>query len=121
MNRCQQFIRPGRDDRAGRDHLSIALPFIPNDAFNNIQRLRTLYPDIYGPYGYYDAVNPTTGQVGHRYLVLDEGMLFAFGVPERVSFWMKNTVLPLSAGYIGPDGTIVAVQAGACGRTSAVW
>ena len=39
--------------------------------------MRALYPDIYGPYGFYDAVNPRTGQVGHRYLVLDEGMVFA--------------------------------------------
>jgi Putative glucoamylase len=55
----------------------IALPFVPQDALANIQKMRSLYPTIYGPYGFYDAVNPTTGQVGHRYLVLDEGMLFA--------------------------------------------
>lgn len=55
----------------------IALPFNTNQAYDNIQRMRTLFPDIYGPYGFYDALNPRTGQVGHRYLVLDEGMLFA--------------------------------------------
>lgn len=66
------------DQWAVTPHASfIALPFAPQDAYTNIQKLRTLYPDIYGPYGFYDAVNPRTGQVGHRYLVLDEGMLFA--------------------------------------------
>lgn len=55
----------------------IALPFVPQQAYENIQKMRSLYPDVYGPYGFYDALNPRTGQVGHRYLVLDEGMLFA--------------------------------------------
>jgi hypothetical protein len=55
----------------------IALPFMTKAAYDNIQRMRSLFPDVYGPYGFYDALDPKTGQVGHRYLVLDEGMLFA--------------------------------------------
>jgi hypothetical protein len=39
--------------------------------------LRTLYPGLYGADGFFDAVNPTTGAVGHRYLVLDQSMIMA--------------------------------------------
>jgi hypothetical protein len=34
------------------------------------------------------------------------GMLFVFDADERLSFWMKNTIVPLSIAYISSDGTI---------------
>jgi hypothetical protein len=74
----------------------LALDVLPQAAFKNIQALRSTYPDIYGPYGFFDAVavkdfqynsncnakGCTTytvhaGQVGHRYLVLDQSMIMA--------------------------------------------
>jgi uncharacterized protein len=36
-----------------------------------------------------------------------EGMLFVFEQPSGLCFWMKNTVLPLTAAFIADDGTIV--------------
>lgn len=36
----------------------------------------------------------------------DEGMLFVFEKPKRLSFWMKNTPLPLSIAYISKEGII---------------
>ena len=36
-----------------------------------------------------------------------EGMLFVFKVPAEQCFWMKNTVLPLTAAFVAEDGTIV--------------
>ena len=57
---------------------AIALPILPRDAFANLQTLRTRYPGIYTTDGgYYDAVNPITGQIGHRRLVLDQSMIMA--------------------------------------------
>jgi hypothetical protein len=54
----------------------LALGVIPQEAYANIQKLRTLYPDSYSADGgFYDAVNPTTGAVGHRRLVLDQSMI----------------------------------------------
>jgi uncharacterized membrane protein (UPF0127 family) len=35
-----------------------------------------------------------------------EGMLFVFEQDRRLSFWMKNTYIPLSIAYIAKDGTI---------------
>jgi hypothetical protein len=55
----------------------LALDVAPRQAYANIQTLRTLYPGSYGTDGFFDAVNPTTGSVGHRYLVLDQSMIMA--------------------------------------------
>jgi hypothetical protein len=55
----------------------IALDVVPQQAYANIQAMRTLYPGIYGAGGFFDAVDPTTGSVGHRYLVLDQSMIMA--------------------------------------------
>ncbi len=56
----------------------LALGVAPQQAYANIQKLRKLYPDIYTrDGGFYDAVNPTTGAVGHRRLVLDQSMIMA--------------------------------------------
>jgi hypothetical protein len=56
----------------------LALDVLPQQAFANIETLRRLYPDIYtADGGFYDAVNPTTGAVGHRRLVLDQSMIMA--------------------------------------------
>jgi hypothetical protein len=55
----------------------IALDVAPQQAYANIQALRTLYPGVYGVDGFFDAVDPTTGAVGHRYLVLDQSMIMA--------------------------------------------
>ena len=55
----------------------LALDVAPQQAYANIQALRTLYPGSYGADGFFDAVNPVTGAVGHRYLVLDQSMIMA--------------------------------------------
>ena len=55
----------------------LALDVLPEQAFENIQSLESRYPGIYGEYGFYDAVSPATGSVGHRYLVLDQSMIMA--------------------------------------------
>jgi len=36
-----------------------------------------------------------------------EGMLFVFDEPSVQCFWMKNTLLPLTAAFVADDGTIV--------------
>ena len=57
---------------------AIALTVLPQQALANLETLRTLYPGIYtSDGGFYDAVNPVTGKVGHRRLVLDQSMIMA--------------------------------------------
>ncbi len=40
------------------------------------------------------------------------GMLFVFEQTRRVSFWMKNTPMPLDLIFIGEDGRVAAVLPG---------
>lgn len=40
----------------------------------------------------------------------NEGMLFVFAGPMRASFWMRNTLLPLSCAYIDPEGVILEIR-----------
>ena len=36
-----------------------------------------------------------------------EGMIFVFEQASQQCFWMKNTLLPLTAAFVSDDGTIV--------------
>lgn len=40
----------------------------------------------------------------------NEGMLFVFERPAGQCFWMKNTLLPLTAAFVADDGTIVNLE-----------
>jgi len=40
----------------------------------------------------------------------DHGMLFVFPRDEQLSFWMKNTLIPLSIAFISTDGTIKQIS-----------
>ena len=40
----------------------------------------------------------------------NHGMLFVFERPERLSFWMRNTFIPLSIAFIAADGRIVNIE-----------
>ncbi len=46
------------------------------------------------------------GLMFRRSLGENEGMLFIFPSDQHLSFWMKNTEIPLSIAYISSDGTI---------------
>jgi uncharacterized membrane protein (UPF0127 family) len=42
----------------------------------------------------------------------DHGMLFVFEEPRDVSFWMRNTPMPLDLIFVGQDGKIRAIKQG---------
>ena len=48
-----------------------------------------------------------TGLMFRKEMPQHEGMLFVFDQPSVQCFWMKNTLLPLTAAFIADDGTIV--------------
>jgi hypothetical protein len=57
---------------------AIALPIVPQQAYANLVALRVDYPGIYtSDGGFYDAIDPKTGSIGHRRLVLDQSMIMA--------------------------------------------
>ena len=51
-----------------------------------------------------------TGLMFRTEMPQHEGMLFVFDYPSQQCFWMKNTLLPLSAAFIDDDGTVVNVE-----------
>ena len=54
---------------------ALALAVTPEPALANLRALAAAY-DIYGDYGFYDAVDPRSGAVAYKYLALDQSMLF---------------------------------------------
>lgn len=48
-----------------------------------------------------------TGLMHRKDMPQHEGMLFVFEQPAQQCFWMKNTLLPLTAAFVDDDGTIV--------------
>jgi uncharacterized membrane protein (UPF0127 family) len=49
----------------------------------------------------------STGLMYRQEMPQHEGMLFVFEQPTVQCFWMKNTLLPLTAAFVADDGTIV--------------
>jgi uncharacterized protein len=49
----------------------------------------------------------STGLMFRKEMPVNEGMLFVFEQPTTQCFWMKNTLLPLTAAFVADDGTIV--------------
>lgn len=47
-----------------------------------------------------------TGMMFREEMAENEGMIFVFAQPHRASFWMRNTLLPLSCAYIDGAGVI---------------
>jgi uncharacterized membrane protein (UPF0127 family) len=43
-------------------------------------------------------------------LAENDGMLFVFPSPQRVSFWMKDASIPLSIAFIQSDGKIIQIR-----------
>jgi uncharacterized membrane protein (UPF0127 family) len=56
------------------------------------------------------ALTPEQRQTGlmlRKDMPQHEGMIFVFERPAQQCFWMKNTLLPLTAAFVADDGTIV--------------
>lgn len=49
------------------------------------------------------------GLMNREILGENEGMIFVFEKEDKVSFWMKNTSIPLSIAYINKQGKILEI------------
>ena len=57
-----------------------------------------------------DLIEQSRGLMYRTALAEDRGMLFVYDDEEERSFWMKNTLIPLSIAYIDSEGRIVDIQ-----------
>jgi uncharacterized protein len=58
------------------------------------------------------AVRPKeieTGMMHRKSMEENEAMLFIMPYVHQVSFWMRNTLVPLSCGYIDPEGNLLEI------------
>lgn len=56
------------------------------------------------------ALSPEQRQIGlmfRKEMPQHEGMIFVFEQLTEQCFWMRNTILPLTAAFVADDGTIV--------------
>jgi len=51
------------------------------------------------------------GLMGRSELGADDGMLFVYAKPDTLSFWMRNTLLPLDIGYFSRTGELLEIYA----------
>ncbi|WP_431102416.1 DUF192 domain-containing protein [Roseateles noduli] len=49
------------------------------------------------------------GLMARKEMAQNAGMIFIFEQPSQQCFWMRNTLIPLSAAFVADDGTIVNV------------
>lgn len=100
--------------------ISFALVLFVTSSFNvqAQEQAQTGLPRITLTAGIYQidtqvAITPEQHAIGlmHRKeMPQQEGMLFAFQNPTKQCFWMKNTLLPLTAAFVADDGTIVNLE-----------
>ena len=57
-----------------------------------------------------DASERARGLMHRTALAENRGMLFVFPDEEELSFWMKNTLIPLSVAFMDSEGRIVDIQ-----------
>ena len=69
-----------------------------NAGIHNIQAMVARTPD-----------ERSTGLMYRTQMGPNEGMLFVFEDAAQQCFWMKNTLLPLSAAFVADDGTVVNI------------
>lgn len=84
---------------------------------NDLSTMRTVPIEIVGrtTYTAYVADENATRTLGLMNTTADEladdrGMIFVFDRDEYLSFWMRNTIIPLDIAFIRSDGTIVKMH-----------
>ena len=73
---------------------------------------------IYSDFGVVDfnveiaitSIQRKRGLMGRKKLAAQSGMLFLYEKPHKISFWMKNTVIPLDIIFLSMSGEISHIE-----------
>lgn len=89
--------------------------FLPKITFETAQvTLKTASQDIFFTVEIADtSAKRSKGLMKREVLAIDHGMLFVFEEEKMLSFWMKDTPLPLDIIFFDRDGEYVSHYAGA--------
>lgn len=60
-----------------------------------------------------DGAERAQGLMFREHMAKSAGMLFVYDKPQRASFWMKNTAIPLDMVFADPQGRVTRVHANA--------
>jgi hypothetical protein len=63
-----------------------------------------------------DDAERALGLMNRPAMPASSGMLFLYPEPQRVGFWMENTLIPLDMLFIGPDGVVQKIHENAIPR-----
>ncbi len=89
-------------------------PFYPGAPANALPPLSTIEAELAGRTVVIElAITPQEQRQGLMYresMPDNHGMLFVYRQPQYMSFWMKNTKIPLSIAFIREDGIIGNIE-----------
>ena len=57
-----------------------------------------------------DDASRERGLMGVTDLGRDDGMAFVWTSPTDATFWMKDTLIPLSIAFVGQDGRVITIR-----------
>lgn len=81
----------------------------PAESRGNLQKIMVGQTPVWVELAQDDATR-TKGLMFREDMPEDQGMLFIFPFPQKLSFWMKNTYLPLDIAFIDQRGIITDIH-----------